>query len=74
MIEILSTRPPLDDREEDAMTTPTRFPRREPREVEDTLVPIRAALARLKYGAITLTVHDGRLVQIDVTEKLRFGA
>lgn len=30
------------------------------------------ALARLKYGAIQLTVHEGRLVQIDVTERQRF--
>jgi hypothetical protein len=61
-------------REEDAMTTPTRLPRSDPREIEDKLVPIRAALARLTYGAITLTVHEGRLVQIEVTEKLRFSA
>ena len=30
------------------------------------------ALDRLRYGAIQLTVHDGRLVQIDVTERTRF--
>jgi len=30
------------------------------------------ALARLKYGAIQITVHEGRLVQIDVTERQRF--
>lgn len=30
------------------------------------------ALERLRYGAIQLTVHDGRLVQIDVTERTRF--
>lgn len=30
------------------------------------------ALERLKYGAINLTVHEGRLVQIDVTERQRF--
>lgn len=32
------------------------------------------ALARLKYGAIQLTVHEGRLVQVDVTERSRFPA
>ena len=30
------------------------------------------ALSRLRYGAIQLTVHDGRLVQIDITERRRF--
>ena len=30
------------------------------------------ALSRLKYGAIQLTVHEGRLVQVDVTERSRF--
>ncbi len=30
------------------------------------------ALARLKFGAIQLTVHEGKLVQIDVTERKRF--
>jgi hypothetical protein len=32
------------------------------------------ALGRLRYGAIQLTVHDGRLVQVDVTERSRFAA
>jgi hypothetical protein len=30
------------------------------------------ALDQLKFGAIQLTVHDGKLVQIDVTERKRF--
>lgn len=29
------------------------------------------ALARLRFGDIRLTIHEGRLVQIDVTEKTR---
>jgi len=29
------------------------------------------ALGRLRFGAINLTVHDGRVVQIDVTERKR---
>jgi hypothetical protein len=28
-------------------------------------------LARLRFGAINLVVHDGKVVQIDVTEKKR---
>ena len=35
---------------------------------------IREALERLRYGAIALTVHDGRVVQMEITEKRRFGA
>ena len=45
-------------------TTKTSFPE-----------PIRAvldALAKLKFGAIQLTVHEGKLVQVDVTERKRF--
>lgn len=33
---------------------------------------IAAALARMRYGAIQLIVHDGRLVQLEVTERQRF--
>lgn len=29
------------------------------------------ALSRLRYGAIQLTVHDGKVMQIDVTERKR---
>ena len=37
--------------------------------------PIRAvldALNKLRFGAIQLTVHEGKLVQVDVTERKRF--
>ncbi len=30
------------------------------------------AISRLRYGAIELTVHDGRVVQLEVTERQRF--
>lgn len=32
------------------------------------------ALNQLKFGAIQLTVHEGKLVQVDVTERKRFAA
>lgn len=32
---------------------------------------IRDALERLRFGSIQLTVHEGKLVQIDVTERTR---
>lgn len=37
------------------------------------LAAVAEAVGRLHYGAILLTVHDGRVVQIEVTEKQRFG-
>lgn len=30
------------------------------------------ALNSLRFGAIQLTVHDGKLVQVDITERKRF--
>jgi len=39
--------------------------------LEESIASVREALAGLRYGAVSLTVHDGRVVQIDVTEKKR---
>jgi hypothetical protein len=39
-----------------------------PRAVQTVL----EALEKLKFGAIQLTVHEGRLVQVDVTERHRY--
>lgn len=41
------------------------------RRLAEALDRVSAALSRLQYGAIQLTVHDGRVQQIDVTEKHR---
>ena len=30
------------------------------------------AVARLKYGVVQLTIHEGKVVQLDVTDRLRF--
>lgn len=30
------------------------------------------AIQKLRFGSIHLTMHDGRLVQVDVTERSRF--
>ena len=30
------------------------------------------ALGQIRFGVIQLTVHDGRLMQLDVTERRRF--
>ena len=36
------------------------------------LEAVAEAISRLRYGAIELTVHDGRVVQLEVTERQRF--
>jgi len=38
----------------------------------DPIGLVSDALARLRFGAIQLTVHEGKLVQMEVTEKRRF--
>jgi hypothetical protein len=49
---------------------------REPLTAEKTatiaLEAVADAISRLRYGAIGLTIHDGRVVQIEVTERQRF--
>ena len=30
-------------------------------------------LPSLRFGTVALTIHDGRLTQIDITERRRFG-
>lgn len=38
-------------------------------------IPVSAiadAITRLRFGTVVLTVHDGKLVQMDVTERQRF--
>lgn len=37
-----------------------------------SLDKVRTVLEGLRFGSITLTVHDARVVQVDVTEKTRF--
>ncbi|HKX78900.1 MAG TPA: YezD family protein [Novosphingobium sp.] len=39
--------------------------------LEESISSVRDALAGLKFGNVSLTVHEGRVVQIDVTEKKR---
>ncbi|MGA9522583.1 MAG: YezD family protein [Myxococcaceae bacterium] len=40
-------------------------------QLDDVLARIREALRRLTYGTLTVTVHEGRVVQVDRTEKIR---
>ena len=50
---------------------PQTFGATAPADAEDALATIREHLARLRFGSIAITVHDGRIVQLDVTEKRR---
>ena len=38
----------------------------------DSIQTVIDALGKIKFGAIQLTVHEGKLVQVDVTERKRF--
>lgn len=40
--------------------------------VEEGIATIRDALSAVDYGSLVLTVHEGRVVQIDVTQRKRF--
>jgi len=39
--------------------------------LEQSIASVREALSGLRYGQVTITVHEGRVVQIDITEKKR---
>ncbi|WP_295524765.1 YezD family protein [Novosphingobium sp. Chol11] len=41
------------------------------RHLEESITSVREALTGLRFGTVLLTVHEGRVVQIDVTEKKR---
>ncbi len=39
---------------------------------DEGIATVRDALAGLAFGNLLLTVHEGRVVQIDITERKRF--
>ncbi|MES2157254.1 MAG: YezD family protein [Pseudomonadota bacterium] len=43
-------------------------------DIATSIDKVRSVLGDLRFGSITLTVHDARVVQIDVTEKTRLTA
>ncbi|HMN55062.1 MAG TPA: DUF2292 domain-containing protein [Sphingopyxis sp.] len=43
-----------------------------PEPVPRAVQTVLDALEKLKFGAIQLTVHEGRLVQVDITERHRY--
>ena len=38
----------------------------------NVLAVVAEAAGRLRFGAIQLTIHNGKIVQLDVTERQRF--
>jgi hypothetical protein len=42
--------------------------------IDDALAEVRQMLERIRFGSIALTIHEGRIVQLDVTEKRRLTA
>ncbi len=45
-----------------------------PTATPDWLALVRAKVERLRYGVVQLVVHDGRVTQIECTEKTRLNA
>ncbi|MBB5706984.1 YezD family protein [Sphingopyxis panaciterrulae] len=41
------------------------------RQIEESLAKIREGLLGLSFGSVVVTVHNDRVVQIEVTEKTR---
>lgn len=38
---------------------------------EEAMAVIADSLRRIRFGSIAVTVHEGRVVQLDITEKRR---
>ena len=55
----------------DSLADPVRVSDR-PAVTGPVLDAVADAVARLKYGVVQLTIHDGKVVQLDVTDRLRF--
>ena len=55
-------------------TTDHKIPAHEPNgaAIATMVAAITEALERLRYGSVHLTIHDGKVVQLDVTERQRF--
>lgn len=52
---------------------PVRQPQAVPSEATEAALRAAAeAIERLQFGVVQLVVHDGRVVQLEVTERQRF--
>ena len=54
-----------------ANETPSLAPTRLVPNDDPALQAVRQALRSVKFGVIQITIHEGRIVQIDKTEKIR---
>jgi hypothetical protein len=60
--------------QEEAMSEITFGTRTQPlKALEEALRVVREKADSVRFGTITLTIHEGRLTQLEVTEKRRFG-
>ncbi|MYL97713.1 DUF2292 domain-containing protein [Novosphingobium sp. FGD1] len=55
------------------ISRPADVPTSEHPLLNDGVQHVIEVLQRLRFGVIQLTVHDGKLMQVDVTERRRFG-
>lgn len=39
---------------------------------EEVLTYILNALQKLRFGTVNVTIHEGKLVQVDITDRKRF--
>ena len=39
---------------------------------DEALEAVREHLARTRFGSVAMTIHEGRIVQLDLLEKRRF--
>ncbi len=42
--------------------------------LDEALGVVREKAASVRFGTITLTIHDGKLTQLEVSEKRRFAS
>ena len=62
------------DKEENAMSKIAFVNKAGPLQtLEEALRIIREKADQVRFGTITLTIHEGKLTQMEVTEKRRFG-
>ena len=38
---------------------------------QDALAAVSEQLKRIRFGSIAITIHEGKIVQLDITEKRR---
>jgi len=52
-------------------TSPSRAPQASPEALPER--EILEAIAGIRYGSVEITIHEGRVVQIECREKIRLG-